>query len=79
MRQIDVYQPKFTEKKKGIIPLGEIINTVEMPSMNEEIALDAGYLYVNFESGAFTNASYTMDRICAFDLNVILSRPVEEK
>lgn len=79
MRQIDVYQPKFAEKKKSTIPLGDIVNTVEMPSMNEEIALDGGYLYVNFESGAFSNASYTVDRICAFDLNTILAKPLEEK
>ncbi len=79
MRQIDVYLPNFSEKKNGVIPLGGMINTVEMPSMNEEIALDGGYLYVNFESGAFANASYTMDRISAFDLNAILMGPEAEK
>ena len=79
MRQIDVYQPRYAEKKNGVIPLGVIVNSVEMPSMNEEIALDGGYLYVNFESGAFAKASYPVDRICAFDLNAILTNPAEVK
>ncbi len=76
MRQLDVYRPLYSEKQQDIIPLGDLVNTVEMPSMNEEIALEDGYLYVNFESGAFANASYPVDRICAFDINTILTKPV---
>lgn len=73
MRQLEVYRPDFSEMSEdGVILLGECINTIEMPSMNEEIAIDGSYLYVNFESAAFDKASYQVDRICAFDLSSIL-------
>jgi hypothetical protein len=73
IRQLDIYQPDLTvTTEEGDIPLGELIRTVEMPSMNEEIAIDGDYLYVNFESAAFANASFIMDRVCAFSLSSIL-------
>jgi len=68
MRQLDVYKPAFITDVNGVISLGKLINSVMMPSMNEDIAIDGSYLYVNFESGAFDKASYIMDRICAFKL-----------
>ncbi len=72
MRQIDVYKPQFSMAVNGIIPLGKLINTVNMPGMNEGIAIDGDYLYVNFESAAFEKSSYKMDRISAFKLvNVV--------
>ncbi len=74
LRQLDVYKPNFAGVKNGIIPLGKCINSVEMPSMNEEIAIDGNYLYVNFESGAFANSSYKMDRVCAFKLTSITKK-----
>lgn len=74
MRQLDVYQPAFSENTMGTIPLGEIINSVEMPSMNEDIAVNGSYLYVNFESGVFQKSSYKMDRICAFKLTSITKK-----
>ncbi|HWT26961.1 MAG TPA: hypothetical protein VN131_03405, partial [Mobilitalea sp.] len=78
MRQIDVYKPDFKKERNGILPLGNIVNTVEMPSMNEDIAVYGSYLYVNFESGAFGNASYRMDRVCAFKLSSIIKKPVKK-
>ena len=72
MRQLDIYRPDLTVIHDGVIPLGKLIRSVEMPSMNEEIALDGDYLYVNFESGAFAKASYIVDRVCAFELNSVL-------
>ncbi|MHB8132427.1 MAG: hypothetical protein ACYDEX_26030, partial [Mobilitalea sp.] len=74
MRQIDVYKPDFSKDSNVYIPLGKRINTVAMPSMNEEIAVDGAYLYVNFESGAFNRASYQMDRISAFKLSSITKK-----
>ncbi len=74
MRQLDVYRPDLTVTNKGVTPLGKLIRTIEMPSMNEEIALDGGFLYVNFESGAFPKASYIVDRIAAFDLKSVLTQ-----
>ena len=68
MRQIDVYKPDLSKKVNGVIQLGNLVNSVSMPSMNEGIAIDGNYLYVNFESGAFDKSTYKMDRICAFNL-----------
>ncbi len=74
MRQLDIYRPNLTEINDGIYPLGQILHTIEMPTMNEEIALDGNYLYVNFESAAFPKASYIVDRICAFPIDSILMK-----
>ena len=74
MRQLDVYKPDFSQAVDGVIPLGDLANSVSMPSMNEGIAVDGAYLYVNFESGAFDKASYKVDRICAFKLTDIATK-----
>ena len=80
MRQIDVYKPAYSKTVKGVIPLGEPINIVSMPSMNEGIAIDGDYLYVTFESAAFDKASYKMDMITAFRAtNVALKNVTEEE
>lgn len=79
IRQLDVYRPDFSQEiEDGEIEIGDLINTVEMPSMNEEIAIDGSYLYVNFESAAFDKASYRVDRICAFKLTSVLTKPAKE-
>lgn len=72
MRRIDVYKPELSEEGSGSIDLGSCVKYEYVPSMNEGIALSGGYLYVLFESAAFENASYKVDRICAFDLKKIL-------
>jgi hypothetical protein len=77
IRRIDVYQPDFTMEGSGKIPLGTCLNYVYTPSMNEDIALNGDYLYVNFESGAFENASYKMDRVCALKLDAIIPQKSE--
>jgi len=74
IHQLDVYKPDFSNESKAYIQLGKCANTVIMPSMNEEIALDGSYLYVNFESGAFDRASYKMDRISSFKLSSITKK-----
>jgi hypothetical protein len=72
MRQLDTYKPDFKNVVNGVIALEDLVNSVSMPSMNEGIAIDGSYLYVNFESGAFAASTYKMDRICAFKLvNVV--------
>ncbi len=76
MRRIDVYLPEITEEGSGSMDLGECLSYVEVPSMNEGIAIDGKYLYVIFESAAFENASYKVDRISAFDLKKII--PVDK-
>ena len=72
MRRIDVYQPDLSDTEMMSKSLGTCLNYVYTPSMNEGIAVDGTTLYVNFESGAFENASYKVDRVCAFDLEAIL-------
>ena len=73
MRQLDLYRPVFSDKEGGMVSLGDLIRTVGMPSMNEGIAIDGSYLYVNFESAVFESSSYKMDRICAFELSSIIT------
>jgi hypothetical protein len=77
MHRIDVYQPDLASEGSGNISLGACLKYVYTPSMNEDIALNGEYLYVNFESGAFENASYKMDRVCALDLNSIINQNAE--
>ncbi|MDF2484469.1 MAG: hypothetical protein K0R46_637 [Herbinix sp.] len=72
MRRIDVYLPEISEEDTGSMDLGECIKYEYVPSMNEGIAIDGKYLYVLYESAAFQNASYKVDRISAFELKKIL-------
>ena len=74
LHQLDVYKPNVKKASKGIVTLGRIRNRVDMPSMNEEIAISGKYLYVNYESGAFTNAVNRTDRICAFKVNAVVKK-----
>lgn len=81
LHQLDVYKPNVKKASKGIIKLGRIRKHVDMPTMNEEIAISGSYLYVNYESGAFTGkgpgdakrkAVNRMDRICAFKVSAVV-------
>lgn len=76
IRQLELYKPDFEGAVDGVIPIGECINTLEVPSMNEGIAIDGSNLYVVFESAAFANASYKMDRICSFKLSSLVKKTV---
>lgn len=76
LRIIDVYRPEISEEGSGYMDLGDSLGYVEVPSMNEGIAIDGKYLYVIFESAAFENASYKVDRISAFELKKII--PVDK-
>lgn len=81
LHQLDVYKPNVKKASKGIIKLGRVRKHVDMPTMNEEIAISGSYLYVNYESAAFTGkgpgdakrkAVNRMDRICAFKVSAVL-------
>lgn len=76
---LDVYQPNISKLSKGTITLGAVKKTVEMPTMNEEIAISGNYLYVNFESAAFSTAVQRMDRVCALKTSTIVSLAKEKK
>ena len=69
---LDVYKPDLSGIESGVITLGEIKKSIAMPSMNEEIAVSGNYLYVNFESAAFSTAVQRMDRVCAFKLKALI-------
>lgn len=80
MRQLDIHKPLFNQvTEDGLLSIGDVVNTVDMPSMNEEIAISGSYLYVNFESAAFTKASYKVDRVVAFKLSSIIPTTAEIK
>lgn len=72
LHQLDVYKPNVKKASKGIIKLGRVRKHVDMPTMNEEIAVSGSYLYVNYESGAFSTAVNRMDRICAFKVSAVI-------
>ena len=72
MRRIDIYLPEFSEEDSGSMDIGSCLRYEYVPSMNEGIAIDGAYLYVLFESAAFPNASYKVDRISAFPVKKLL-------
>lgn len=81
LHQLDVYKPNVKKASKGIIKLGRVRKHIDMPTMNEEIAISGSYLYVNYESCAFTGkgpgdakrkAVNRMDRICAFKVSAVV-------
>lgn len=52
---------------------GNIKKTVQMPALNEEIAISGNYLFVNFESATpDSKALNHMDRVLAIKLQAIL-------
>ncbi len=67
--RIDVYKPNLEFVDDGEISLGKVRNSIDMPTMNEEIAIDGKYVYINYESVSFGSAVKQMDRICAFPLS----------
>ena len=67
--QLEYYKPTWSGKK--IKALGKCINVCQQPTMNEGIAVNGKYLYVAYESPAFSTATYAMDRICAFPLSAV--------
>ena len=69
--RLDVYKPNLEFVDDGEIKLGKVRNTIDMPTMNEEIAIDGKYVYINYESVSFASAVEPMDRICAFPLSYL--------
>lgn len=67
--RIDVYKPNVSNASSGTIKLGKVRKTVDMPTMNEEVAVSGSFVYVNFESVFFASAVNRMDRVCAMPLS----------
>lgn len=69
--EINIYQP--TQIGTTSMKLGKKLKTVITPALNEGIAINATYLYVNFESGLPDSLALNhMDRVVAFKLKSIL-------
>ena len=74
MRQLDIYKPDYTQDENGVISLGQLVNSVTLPSMNEGIAISGNYLYVTYETGVFEDSVYKMDYITAFKLTDVVKK-----
>lgn len=79
LHQMDVYKPNLKKARAGKITLGKRNKVINMPSMNEEIAVSGKYLYVNFESVQFTSATKRVDRICAFKVAAVTKKEKAKK
>ena len=69
--ELDIYKPS----KPGTtsMRLGKRLKKITMPALNEGIAINGAYLYVNFESGLPGSLALNhMDRILALKLKAIL-------
>lgn len=77
--RIDVYKPDVSDASSGEITLGKVKKSIDMPTMNEEIAVSGSFLYVNFESVSFVSAVNRVDRVCAFPLGYVTKIPKEKK
>ncbi|MCH5268170.1 MAG: fibronectin type III domain-containing protein [Lachnospiraceae bacterium] len=71
IHQLDVYKPDMSRISFGIVKPGKREKIIDMPSMNEEIAVSGKYLYVNFESVYYAAAAKQVDRICAFKVTAV--------
>lgn len=71
MHQLDVYKPNISKASNGIISLGNVRNSINMPTMNEEIAVSGNCMYVGFESVSFSTAVMRMDRVCALPVSFV--------
>jgi hypothetical protein len=71
MHQLDIYKPNLKKASSGVISLGKTRSVINMPTMNEEIAVSGSYVYVAFESVSFTKATMRMDRVCALPVSFV--------
>lgn len=69
--ELNIYKPSGIGKTS--MKTGKIIKTVQMPALNEEIAISGNYIYVNFESATpGSQALNHMDRVLAIKLKAVL-------
>lgn len=69
--ELNIYKPAKTGTAS--MKLGKKLKTVITPALNEGIAINATYLYVNFESALPGSLALNhMDRVVAFKLKSIL-------
>lgn len=69
--ELNIYKPSNTGNVN--MSAGKIKKTVQMPALNEEIAVLGNYIYVNFESATpDSQALNHMDRVLAIKLKAVL-------
>lgn len=69
--ELNIYKPSGAGTKN--MSTGKIKKTVQMPALNEEIAVLGNYIYVNFESAIpGSQALNHMDRVLAIKLKPVL-------
>ncbi|MCI9077740.1 MAG: hypothetical protein HFH68_02285 [Lachnospiraceae bacterium] len=69
--ELNIYKPSGTGTQN--MKTGKIKKTVQMPALNEEIAVLGNYIYVNFESAIpGSQALNHMDRVLAIKLKPVL-------
>lgn len=71
--RLEVYKPS-KPTVTGFIYKNAMVSTKTMPPMTEGIATNGTYVYVAFESSAFTECSYPVDRVCAFKASKIVKK-----
>lgn len=69
--QLDVYKPTWKLSAKSI-KKNKKKKTVQMPPMNEGIAINGSYSYIVFESPAFADCLAPVDRVVAFKTKKLL-------
>lgn len=70
MSRLDTYQPTW-DFSRYVIKKNSKKKTVQMPPMNEGIAISGSYTYVIYESPSFTECKAPLDRVTAFKTNKI--------
>lgn len=69
--ELNIYKPSNIGKTN--MKTGKSVKTVQMPALNEEIAVLGNYIYVNFESAVpGSKALNHMDRVLAIKLKAVL-------
>lgn len=69
--QLDIYKPTW-KLSAASVKKNKKKKTVQMPPMNEGIAISGSYTYIVFESPAFTECQAPVDRVAAFKTSKLL-------
>ena len=69
MSRLETYKPSLNYQM--VMKLGKKKKKLQLPPMNEGIAINGDYTYVIYESPAFSECQAPVDRITAFKTNKI--------
>lgn len=71
MSQLEVYKPSL-DFDQTVLKRKKKKKTVQLPPMNEGVAVDGSYTYVIYESSAFSECEAPVDRVTAFKTKKII-------